>query len=204
MTTNKYAEFSVQNHDITVNCHLFKHNSSPNDTSYVLFEANNIKQKLNAMRPLLYRAIYMGSIHYWVLLKRRDNIQKLILMKTDWSLMQRIDERDVILQHVKYGRYITIICKIMLQSDCVLFIFVQSIRTVTITIGNETTYTISYPIYNKIIDTRFTPMNEIALVLQNMTLIPVSFYTVGSCSLAAVFAIHACGLLNVLTCGYMN
>ncbi|XP_018364321.1 PREDICTED: odorant receptor 22c-like [Trachymyrmex cornetzi] len=166
---------------------------------YVLFEAENIQQKLNPMMPLINR--FMSSMHYWVLLKRRDDIQKLIRhMETDWSLMQKIDERKVMLQHAKYGRFITIICGIMLQGGCLLFSFVQSIRTVTITIGNETftTHTISCPIYSKIIDTRFTPMNEIALILQNMIVILVSFCTAGGCSLAAVFAIHACGQLNVL------
>ncbi|EGI63176.1 hypothetical protein G5I_08484 [Acromyrmex echinatior] len=166
---------------------------------YVLFEAENIQQKLNPMMPLINR--FMSSMHYWVLLKRRNDIQKLIRhMETDWNLMQRIDEREVMLQHAKYGRFITIICGIMLQGGCLLFSFVQSIRTVTITIGNETftTHTISCPIYSKIIDTRFTPMNEIALILQNMIVILVSFCTAGGCSLAAVFAIHACGQLNVL------
>jgi len=166
---------------------------------YVLFEAKNIQQKLNPMMPLINR--FMSSMHYWVLLKRRDDIQKLIQhMETDWCLMQRIDEREVMLQHAKYGRFITIICGIMLQGGCLLFSFVQSIRTVIIIIGNETftTHTISCPIYSKIIDTRFTPMNEIALILQNIIVILVSFCTAGGCSLAAVFAIHACGQLNVL------
>ncbi|KYN06880.1 Putative odorant receptor 13a [Cyphomyrmex costatus] len=166
---------------------------------YVLFEAENIQQKLHPMMPLINR--FMSSMHYWVLLNRRDDIQKLIRhMETDWNLIQRIDEREVMLQHAKFGRFITIICGIMLQGGCLLFSFVQSIRTVTITIGNETvtTHTISCPIYSKIIDTRFTPMNEIALVLQNLIVIVVSFCTAGGCSLAAVFAIHACGQLNVL------
>ena len=166
---------------------------------YVLFEAKNIQQKLNPMMPLINR--FMSSMHYWVLLKRRDDIQKLIQhMETDWCLMQRIDEREVMLQHAKYGRFITIICGIMLQGGCLLFSFVQSIRTVIIIIGNETftTHTISCPIYSQIIDTRFTPMNEIALILQNIIVILVSFCTAGGCSLAAVFAIHACGQLNVL------
>jgi len=165
----------------------------------VLFEAKNSQQKLNPMLPLINR--FMSSMHYWVLLKRRDDIQKLIQhMETDWCLMQRIDEREVMLQHAKYGRFITIICGIMLQGGCLLFSFVQSIRTVIIIIGNETftTHTISCPIYSKIIDTRFTPMNEIALILQNIIVILVSFCTAGGCSLAAVFAIHACGQLNVL------
>ncbi|XP_018364257.1 PREDICTED: odorant receptor 82a-like [Trachymyrmex cornetzi] len=166
---------------------------------YVLFEAENIQQKLNTMMPLINR--FMSSMHYWVLLKRRDDIHKLIRhMEIDWNLVQRIDEREVMLQHAKFGRFITIICGIMLQGGCLLFALRQSMKTATITIGNETfiTHLTTCPIYSKIIDTRFTPLNEIALVLQNLVILVISFCTAGGCSLAAVFAIHACGQLNVL------
>jgi len=166
---------------------------------YVLFEAENIQQKLNTMMPLINR--FMSSMHYWVLLKRRDDIYKLIRhMEIDWNLVQRIDEREVMLQYAKFGRFITIICGIMLQGGCLLFALRQSMKTATITIGNETfiTHLTTCPIYSKIIDTRFTPLNEIALVLQNLVILVISFCTAGGCSLAAVFAIHACGQLNVL------
>ena len=166
---------------------------------YVLFEAQNIKQKLHAVGPLINRSV--SSIHYWVLLKRSDDIQILIRhMETDWHLMQRIDEREVMLQHAKFGRFITIICGIMMQSGCLFVGFGQSIKTATIIIGNETftTHLMTCPIYNKVIDTRFTPANEIALVFQNLVLLVISFCNAGGCSLAAVFAIHACGQLNVL------
>ncbi|XP_018046436.1 PREDICTED: odorant receptor 82a-like [Atta colombica] len=166
---------------------------------YVLFEAENIQQKLNTMMPLINR--FMSSMHYWVLLKRRDDIHKLIRhMEIDWNLVQRIDEHEVMLQYAKFGRFITIICGIMLQGGCLLFALRQSMKTATITIGNETfiTHLTTCPIYSKIIDTRFTPLNEIALILQNLVILVISFCTAGGCSLAAVFAIHACGQLNVL------
>ncbi|KAG5319437.1 OR13A protein, partial [Pseudoatta argentina] len=166
---------------------------------YVLFEAENIQQKLNTMMPLINR--FMSSMHYWVLLKRRDDIHKLIRhMEVDWNLVQRIDEREVMLQHAKFGRFITIICGIMLQGGCLLFALRQSMKTATSIIGNETfiTHLTTCPIYSKIIDTRFTPLNEISLVLQNLVILAISFCTAGGCSLAAVFAIHACGQLNVL------
>ncbi|XP_018364326.1 PREDICTED: odorant receptor 22c-like [Trachymyrmex cornetzi] len=166
---------------------------------YVLFEADNIKQKLNAVAPLLHRA--MGSIHYWVLLKRSHDIDKLIRhMEADWNLIQRIDEREVMLEHAKFGRYIVIICAVFMQGGLFLFSLGRSMKTTTIIIGNETfkTHPTSCPIYSKIIDTRFSPVNEIALILQNVTMFVASFSTVGACSLAAVFAKHACGQLNVL------
>ncbi|XP_018344069.1 PREDICTED: odorant receptor 22c-like [Trachymyrmex septentrionalis] len=166
---------------------------------YALFEAENIKKKLNTITPLINRL--MSSMHYWVLLKRSDDIHRLIQhMEIDWNLVQKIGEREVMLQHAKFGRFVTIICGIMMQGSCLLFGLGQSMRTATITIGNETftTHPTTCPIYSKIIDTRFTPLNEIAIVLQNLLIIVISFCTAGGCSLAAAFAIHACGQLNVL------
>ncbi|XP_018311180.1 odorant receptor 22c-like [Mycetomoellerius zeteki] len=166
---------------------------------YVLLETENVQQKLSTIGPLLNR--FMSSMHYWVLLKRSDDIHKLIRhMEKDWSLVQRIDEREVMLQHAKFGRFVTIICGIMMQGGCLLFGLGQSMRTATITIGNETftTHLTTCPIYSKIIDTRFTPLNEVAIVLQNVIILIISFCTAGGCSLAAAFAIHACGQLNVL------
>ena len=166
---------------------------------YTLFEAENIQQKLSIITPLLNR--FISSMHYWVLLKRSVDIHKLIRhMETDWNLVQRIGEREVMLQHAKFGRCVTIICGIMMQGGCLLFGLGQSMRTATITIGNETftTHPTTCPIYSKIIDTRFTPLNEIAIVLQNVIILILSFCTAGGCSLAAAFAIHACGQLNIL------
>jgi len=121
-------------------------------------------------------------------------------METDWNLVQRISEREVMLQHAKFGRFVTIICGIMMQGSSLLFGLGQSMRTATIIIGNETliTHPTTCPIYSKLIDTRFTPLNEIAIVLQNVIMMLLGFCTAGGCSLAAAFAIHACGQLNVL------
>ncbi|XP_018406402.1 PREDICTED: odorant receptor 4-like [Cyphomyrmex costatus] len=167
---------------------------------YVLFEKVNIKQKLNAVGPLLHRI--MGSINYWVLLQRSDDIHKLIQhMEADWNLVQRIDGRELMLQHAKFGRSVAMICGIIMQGGTFLFSLARALKTTTIIVGNETftTYPMTCPVYSNIIDTRFSPVNEIALIVQFLSTFIVSSSTVGACSLAAVFAIHACGQLNVLS-----
>ncbi|KYQ48172.1 Odorant receptor Or2 [Trachymyrmex zeteki] len=166
---------------------------------YVLFEKVNIKLKLSAVGPLLHRV--MGSVHYWVLLKRNSDIYKVIRhMETDWCLIQRLDNRELMLQQAKFGRFVAIICGIIMYGGTILFSIAKAMKTITIDVGNETftTHPMTCPVYSKIIDTRFSPVNEIALVLQNLAILVVSSSTVGACSLAAVFAIHACGQLKVL------
>ncbi|XP_012534752.1 odorant receptor 4 [Monomorium pharaonis] len=166
---------------------------------HVLFEKVNINAKLNALGPLIHRI--MGSINYWVLLKYSGDIRELIQhMETDWRLIHRTDNRDVMLQHAKFGRFVTMICGVIMLGGSLLFSLARAMKTATIVVGNETftTHPMTCPIYSKIIDTRFNPVNEIALVLQFLSTIVVSSSTAGACSLAAAFAIHACGQLNVL------
>ncbi|XP_025075346.1 uncharacterized protein LOC105432038 [Pogonomyrmex barbatus] len=166
---------------------------------YVLFEDDNIKLKLNAVGPLLHRV--MGSINYWVLLKRSDDIWQLMQhMEADWRNIQKIDDREVMLNYAKFGRFITVICGVIMQGGTFLFSLARAMKTATIIVNNQTftTHPMTCPIYSKIIDTRFSPVNEIALVVQFLSTFVVSSSTVGACSLAAVFAMHACGQLNVL------
>lgn len=104
------------------------------------------------------------------------------------------------LHYAKFGRFIAGICGVIMQGGTVLFGVAKAIKTTTIIVNNETftTHPMTCPLYSKIIDVRFSPINEIALVIQTMSTFIVSSSTVGACSLAAVFATHACGQLNVL------
>lgn len=166
---------------------------------YTFFEKTAIQKRLGAMGPLLHRV--MGSINYWVLLNRSGDLFSLIRhMETDWNLIQRIDDREIMQQYAKFGRFIAMICGIIMQGGSFLFSVGRTIRTTTIIIGNETykTYPMTCPIYSQIIETRFSPVNEIALIIQFMSTLIVNFSTVGACSMAAVFATHACGQLNIL------
>ncbi|XP_071641282.1 odorant receptor 82a-like isoform X1 [Temnothorax longispinosus] len=166
---------------------------------FVLFEEANIKLKLLVVGPLLHRV--MGSVNYWVLLKRSGDIRKLIRhMEEDWKIINKFEEREIMLQYAKFGRFVAGICGVIMHGGIWLFSLARVMKTVPVTVGNETfrTHPLTCPVYSKIIDTRFSPVNEIALVLQFMSTFVVSSSTIGGCSLAAVFATHACGQLNVL------
>ncbi|XP_072747258.1 uncharacterized protein [Anoplolepis gracilipes] len=168
-------------------------------TLYVLLEENDIKLKLSAIGPLMHRI--MGSVNYWTLLTRSNDIRDCIQhMETDWRLIQRIEDRNVMLQHAKFGRSVAGICGVIMHGGTFLFSIAKAIKTTTVTVDNETftMHPMTCPIYSKIIDIRFSPVNEIALVIQFLSTFIASCATVGGCSLAAVFAMHACGQLNVL------
>ncbi|RLU15793.1 ObirOr5-L25 [Ooceraea biroi] len=166
---------------------------------HVLFEVKDIQTRLHVIGPLLHRLI--GWVNYWTLLNCSDDIRNCILhMETDWKTMRKTEDREVMLQYAKFGRFLAIVCGLIMHGGTLLFSIVKSIKTITVTIGNETflTHPMTCPSYSKIIDTRLSPVNEIAIVMQFTSTLIVSSATVGACSLTAVFAMHACGQLNLL------
>ncbi|XP_032669674.1 odorant receptor 82a-like [Odontomachus brunneus] len=166
---------------------------------YVSFEAQDIPSKLNAIGPLIHRI--MGSVNYWTLLSRSGDIRNCIHhMEADWKLVRKTDNRELMLHYAKSGRFIAAMCAVFMQGGAFLFSIAKAMKTVTVVIDNKTVtmYPMTCPLYQKFIDTRFSPANEIMLVVQFMSTYVTSASTVCICSLAAVFAMHACGQLNVL------
>nr|XP_012214659.1 PREDICTED: uncharacterized protein LOC105667432 [Linepithema humile] len=166
---------------------------------YVTLEAEDIPSKLNAIGPMLHRV--MGSVNYWTLLSRSRDIQNCIRhMDADSELIQRVGDREIMLRYAKIGRFMAGICTLFMHTSAFFFSIAKAVRTVSIIVDNETItmYPMTCPIYRKFIDARFSPVNQIMLGVQFSSTFVVSCSTVGVCSLAAVFAMHACGQLNVL------
>lgn len=166
---------------------------------YMLFEKEDIKSRITAAAPMIHRI--MGSINYWMLLTRNKDIHRCIQhMNADWKIIRRNDDREVMLQYAKIGRFMAGFCAIFMHGSTVLFSVMRVMKTVTITVDNETfkIHPMTCPMYSKIVDARFSPTYEILLIVQSLSAFVVSASTVAVCSLAAVFAMHACGQLNVL------
>ncbi|XP_018364260.1 PREDICTED: odorant receptor 82a-like [Trachymyrmex cornetzi] len=166
---------------------------------YVILEDQTIMAKIDTFGPLFHRI--MGSISYWTLLKRSHDIHNCIQhMEMDWQLIQRIGDRETMLQYAKFGRFIAGISAAVTQGGQLLYGTAKAIKTTTIVVGNETfkMHPMTCPTYSKILDTRFSPINEIMLTIQFVSACAVGSAIVSVCSLAGVFAMHACGQLNVL------
>ncbi|XP_071641295.1 uncharacterized protein [Temnothorax longispinosus] len=151
---------------------------------YMGFEKKDVKTKLNDLIPLINRML--GTVNYWILITRNKDIERCIRhMETDWKLV-RIDNRKVMLQYAKSGRFMTVLCATFLHGSTFIFNVVKAMETRTVIIDNKTItiHPMTCPMYSRILDVRFSPANEIMLA------------TV--CSLIAVFAMHACGQLNVM------
>ncbi|XP_050457544.1 odorant receptor 4-like [Cataglyphis hispanica] len=166
---------------------------------YILFEEKDFRLKLQAIGPTSHWL--MGGMNYSSLLYQNKQIRKSIVhMETDWRMVNRDDDREVMLRNARVGRIIAVVCALIMQGGVLGNNVAKGLSPLIMVIGNETITIgrLPLPSYNKIVDTRFSPIYEILFTLQFISGIIVNSTTVGACGLAAVFTMHACGQLNIV------
>ena len=166
---------------------------------YILFEEKDFRLRLKAIGPTSH--ILMGGINYCSLLHHNNRIRTSIKhMETDWRMAKREYDRELMLRNARVGRVIAGICALILQGGVICYNIARGMSRISVEIGNKTIETgrLPCPSFNKIVDTRLSPIYEIVLALQCLSTIVVNNITIGACGLAAVFAMHASGQLNVV------
>ncbi|XP_072747254.1 uncharacterized protein [Anoplolepis gracilipes] len=166
---------------------------------YILFEEKDIRLKLKVVGPISHWL--MGGINYCSLLYQKKQIRKSIVhMETDWRMAKRENDREVMLKNAKVGRVIAGVCALIMQGGVLLYNMARGTSKILMVIGNETVEIgrLPCPSFNKIVDTRFSPIYEVVFTVQCLSGIVVNSITVGACGLAAVFTMHACGQLTVV------
>ncbi|XP_011644993.1 uncharacterized protein LOC105432074 [Pogonomyrmex barbatus] len=164
---------------------------------HLSLEEKDMENKLNIIGPLSHWT--MGMINYYLLLARSDDIRECVLhMETDWRLVRKIEDRQIMLRQAKIGRFIAGFCAVFMQGGTLLFNVAKP--TTTIIVDNETLsiHPMTCPLYTKFIDTRYSPANEIMVLIELFSGFIVNSVTVCACSLDAVFAMHAYGQLDIL------
>ncbi|XP_024892183.1 uncharacterized protein LOC112467695 [Temnothorax curvispinosus] len=122
---------------------------------YMGFEKKDVKTKLNDLIPLINRIL--GTVNYWILITRNKDIERCIRhMETDWKLV-RIDNRKVMLQYAKSGRFMTVLCATFLHGSTFIFNVVKAMETRTVIIDNKTItiHPMTCPMYSRILDQLF-------------------------------------------------
>ncbi|XP_029660140.1 odorant receptor 82a-like isoform X1 [Formica exsecta] len=166
---------------------------------YILFEEKDIRLKLKAIGPTSH--CLMGGINYCSLLHHSDRIQKSVKhMETDWRMAKREHDREMMLKNARIGRVIAGVCALIMQGGVLCYNLARGMSRIVVIVGNETITTgrLPCPSFNKIVDTRISPTYEVVLALQCLSTIVVNNITISACGLAAVFAMHASGQLNVV------
>nr|XP_012230115.1 PREDICTED: uncharacterized protein LOC105676645 [Linepithema humile] len=166
---------------------------------YIFFEEKDFRLKLKAIGPTSH--CLMGGINYCSLLYHNNRIGRSIEhMELDWRLANKEHNRKMMLRNARVGRVIAGVCALIMQGGVFCYNLARGLSPIIMTIGNETITIgrLPCPSFNKIVDTRFSPVYEVVLVLQCLSIVVVNNVTVSACGLAAVFTMHACGQLNVV------
>ncbi|XP_018046440.1 PREDICTED: uncharacterized protein LOC108685935 [Atta colombica] len=166
----------------------------------IFFEEKDVELKLRAAGPLSHW--FMGGLNYCSLLLHSADIHKCMQhMEMDWRIMKQSRDREIMARNAKLGRFVAGFCAICMHGGVFFYNIVSGMTTVMVSIGNNQSISmlqLPCAFYNKLIDTRYSPANEIVLITQMLSGFIVNSTTVSACSLAAVFAIHACGQLDIL------
>lgn len=166
---------------------------------YIIVEEKDFRMKLKAIGPASHWL--MGALNYCSLLYQQKHIRGSVEhMESDWRLTRSEHDRKVMLKNARVGRVISVVCALIMQIGVLCFVIVRGLQPTPVVMGNTTIMLrrLPCPIFNLLIDTRFSPVYEIMLTLQYISAMIVNNTTVGACALAAVFAAHGCGQLDVV------
>ncbi|XP_076675629.1 uncharacterized protein LOC143372894 [Andrena cerasifolii] len=165
----------------------------------IVLEDEEIYRKLKLLGPLIHW--FVGGINYTALLLRSKEIYRCVEhMEADWKIITRAKDQHVMLKNAKFGRYVAVFCAAFMQGGVLSYCLITALSTQIVRVENETRTVHMLPceVYKKLLNVDSSPMNEIVLVSQFLSGFIVNSSAVGAFSLAAVFAAHACGQLDVL------
>ncbi|XP_053973307.1 odorant receptor 82a-like [Hylaeus volcanicus] len=166
---------------------------------FILFEDTNLEVRMNAIGPMSHWL--MSELNYCCLLLRANDIRSCLKhMENDWKVARQPEHREMMLENAKFGRFIACIAALCMNLGVCSYTIITGFRKTVFHVGNETLsmFQLPCPFYTKLLDVRFSPVNEIVLGMQLMSVFIANSVTVGACGLAAVLATHACGQLDVV------
>ncbi|XP_076675726.1 odorant receptor 4-like [Andrena cerasifolii] len=166
---------------------------------HIMLENEDIRQKLRVLGPLSHW--FVGGINYTTLLLRRKEIRLCVEhLEDDWKIITRVKDQRVMLKNAKFGRYVAGFCAAFMQGGVLSYCLVTALSTQIVQVGNETRTVHMLPcaFYKKLLNVDNSRTNQIVLASQFLSGFIVNSSAVAAFSLAAVFAAHTCGQLNVL------
>ena len=157
----------------------------------------DIISKLKSLGPISY--CFGGGLNYAVLLLRKNDIRYCIdHIETDWKVITRMTDRQVMLKNAKIGRIISCCIVGFMQLGTFCFCTILGVFKRTIKIGNDSMeiYVLPSPTYKIPVDTN--PGHDIVLGFQYLAAYITSATVVSAFSFATVFACHASGQLTIM------
>nr|XP_012230135.1 PREDICTED: odorant receptor 63a-like [Linepithema humile] len=166
--------------------------------AFIVLEVEDTYNTLKLSGPLSF--CLMAVIKYSSLIFRENDIRKGIEhIESDWMNTRHYSDRTIMIKNAKFGRRLVMICAFFMYGGAVFYYLAMPFGNGTVTDDENLTYRpLVYPVARVIVDARHSPISEIFFWLQCLSGFIAHSITTGACSLAAVFAMHAYGRLEVL------
>lgn len=161
---------------------------------YILFREKDINIKVKLFGPVGF--CLTSAIKYCFLAARVSTIGRCVEhVESDWQVVRHQDHRKMMLRNALVGRRLTTLCVIFLYTGGMSYHTIMPLSTRTKTNGSFSKPLV-YPGYDIYFDPHASPAYEIVFCMHS-AMVQYSV-TTAVCSLAAIFATHACGQVQIL------
>ncbi|CAD6201201.1 GSCOCT00013798001.3-RA-CDS [Cotesia congregata] len=156
------------------------------------------RMKMKMIGPLSF--CLMAISKYCFLVMRKEKIRECLKhIQTDWRRVQLSTERDVMLTNAKEGRFIANLSATFMYGGGFFYHTIMPLTAGSfVTPDNITIRPLTYQVYDPLFAAQKTPSYEIVFTIQWFSGFVLYSITIGTCSLAAVFVLHACGQLKIV------
>ncbi|XP_076394075.1 odorant receptor 13a-like isoform X4 [Megachile rotundata] len=142
----------------------------------------------------------ISVLKYWALAMRKPKIERCIeLMQTDWKQVEFRRNRHMMLKYGKVGRDLTILCIVFMYSGGTIYHTIMQYAIGSfIDEHNRTIKPLVYPTYSALYDVQKIHVYVLVYTVHCMCGYVIYSVTAGACGLAALFATHTCGQIDIV------
>jgi len=164
---------------------------------YILLREKDINVKVKLFGPVGF--CLTSAIKYCFLGARVSAIGRCVEhVESDWRVVRREDHRRMMLRNALVGRRLTTLCVIFLYTGGMSYHTIMPLSARTKTNGSFMSRPLVYPGYDLYFDPQASPAYEIIFGMHCLSAVIQYSVTTAVCSLAAIFATHACGQVQIL------
>ncbi|XP_019699212.1 uncharacterized protein LOC105188312 [Harpegnathos saltator] len=160
----------------------------------------DLDSKIRMIGPLSF--FLMAAVKHYILIARNKDIGECIRhVHLDWSCVELSHEKDreIMFDSARFGRWLSVVSALFMYSGGLFYTTLMPLFAKrTDIINNETVRLHAFPVYRRLFDPRDSPFFEVVQFMQALAGYVIYTNTIGVCSLAAVFVMHACGQFQIL------
>ncbi|XP_078051664.1 uncharacterized protein LOC144477798 [Augochlora pura] len=149
---------------------------------------------------------WLSVFKYWSLIACKPILKHCIeSMQDDWKKVELSEDRDLMLKYGNVGRNLTILCLVLMYSSGFMYQTMAQYAIGTyVDENNRTIKPLIYPTYSGLFDPQMSPFYELVYVVHSLCGYVLYSITVSACALAALFATHVCGQIDIMILKLQN